>query len=217
MDTLSYVLAAIAMFFIFIYSLRFCIRMYFNIEFENNADTFCSLFVFLMFILILAGLLDRKFEYVVNYCAKFSFIPLFIFLHLLVWYFLTFTFSFFNFLIIFVQANTKGFLPINIFKKFIVFVYKPIKKRKYLNLFGDTEINLDKQFNIHKLKSIIFAFYLIAGIIVVSPIYNYLLSLSDITQFLSVLKTDYDTYQKIFIVSLIPYFLNFIFVKKKNA
>lgn len=217
MNALSYILIAVAIFFIFIYSLRFCIRMYFNIEFENNADTFCSLLAFLIFILILAGLLDKKFEYVVNYCAKFSFIPLFIFLHLLIWYFLTFTFSFFNFIVIFTQANTKDFFIFNTPKEIIIFLYKPIKNCKYLNLFGNTKINLDTKFNIHRLKSIIFAFYLIAGIIVVSPIYNYLLSLSDIAPFLSVLKTDYDTYQKIFIVSLIPYFLNFAFIKKKST
>ncbi|KOF56824.1 hypothetical protein AGR56_09190 [Clostridium sp. DMHC 10] len=128
MNLLSYVIASIAMLFIFIYSLRFCVRTYFNIEFENNADTFCSLFVFLIFILVLAGLLDKKFEYVVTYCAKFSFIPLFIFLHLLIWYFLTFTFSFFNFLIIFTQANTKDFFIGNIPKEIIIFLYKPIKK-----------------------------------------------------------------------------------------
>lgn len=217
---ITWALMVIAGLLIILFSLKFCLRMYYNVEFSNNLDAFLGLASLLSIILLISMLISNNLEFIIAFSSKFSFIPMFIFFHFFIWYMLIFTLSLFYLMIYILITGIKKdlslFISIKFIKELILSVYKLIKGNKYLDPFKDIKIKLHTKLSIHKLKSIIFAFYLIAGILVISPGYNYALSLTDLKPFLSILKTDYDTYQKVFIVSLIPYFLNFAFPKSKN-
>lgn len=216
----KYILEIIIVILILLYSLNFCIRMHYNIEFSNNFSVFVSLLCLLILITLIFMLFGNQFIVLISYCSKFSLIPMFIFFHLIIWYILVFIFSCLNLSILYAFTVFNHDTSFQTIKKIASSIHNLIKNNKHLhalNPFVGVKLDINTKFTIHRLKSIIFAFYLVAGIIVISPMYNYFLSSSFLKPFLNILKTDYDTYQKVFIVSLIPYFLNFTFIKKNNS
>lgn len=207
---------AIFLYLVCAYSLRFFMRLKYNIDFEGNLDAFFSLLLMILIFFGLISCISKNINEAINYCSKYSFIPFFLFFQIIICFLILYLICIINLIIGYIVSNFKQPTIYNTLGFIFKILYMPIKNRKFLDPFYKIPKKRNSIPIIYNLKSIIFVCYLISGVILLSPIYNFITGLSEAKEYLTMLKNDYDTYKSVFVTSLIPYFLNFAIVNKKD-
>lgn len=203
-----------------LYFIRFFTKVIYDKDFTNNKDAFSSLLVSAIICIFLISFVFQHYSKFIDTTIKYSVIPIYFSIQILFCLLFIYIFSLGNLIIIFVIQQLSSFLfP---FKTIYIFLLKSTIFRKYIKPFFNKYINpfYRIQFNknsystVYFIKSIIFTCYLLSGIVVISPVYNWIIQSKGVTTYLPILKSDIDIYKSIFVVSLIPFFLNYIFIKK---
>ena len=197
-----------------LYLFRFFLKVKHNRDFENNLDAFISLLVSAIMCIFILSFAFTSYSKTIDNITKYSAIPIYFFTHLLLCLLFIYIFSLWNIFISSVIKEIIGFTNI-MFKPIYRFFLKSMFFRKYIDPYNGISSHNTPYSTIRFIKSILFACYLLSGIVVISPFYNWLIKSDGISTYLPVLKTDIEIYRSIFVVSLIPFFLNYIFNKPK--
>lgn len=209
MIALKYTLIIIFITLITLYTLRFYNRLKYNVEFENKLDASASLLISVLIILFVIISINKNISHLIGCCSKYSLIPFFMFMHICLCLFLAYLISLIKVFIKPTHLLSQLVILLEVFISHLKFLYKPFQVKKYLNPFYKIPCTKRNISTIYNIKSTIFICYLISGIIIISPLYNYLIGLSEMEEYLPIIKNDYEIYKSIFITSLIPYFINF--------
>jgi hypothetical protein len=208
-----YLILTIILIILLLYIFRFYMRITHSVEFEDKKDSFISLFIATSIPLIIICSIPNYINKFLDYCCKYTIIPLFVFSQIWICLFLIFLLCFSQFLFNLLISSVKTEPFIELISKAIMVLYKPIHEKRlgmlYLDPFYRIHRNNRSKSNIYNIKSTVFACYLLSGLIIISPFYNYIISLKDAKNLLRIIDHDYEIYKNIFIISLIPYFLNF--------
>lgn len=164
---------------------------------------------------------------------KYSIVPTLLIFHLLLCCFLCTTIFYFSFLVkavwgsvsivkfinyIFCELSSDR-LTYTIFDKVVYKIEDFIIRCLHnVNIMINPFYNIDKsrkRNSTRAIKMILIISYLISGMIILSPFINYI-NIKDSSLITESFKRDYELYKNVFVISLIPFSINFLINKKEN-